>query len=372
MKKYLTNKKKFLIISNSGEYLYSHRNELIKSLKNDFEIFISAPNSKKKFKKYRLTKKYLTRGYRNFFYEINSTYQIYKIIKELKPDLINAISLKVCIIVLILNFFFRIKCIYSITGLGYVFSPNSNNILKILTKFFIKLLDINKNFFIFQNFNDRDFFKSFLNIKDRCFFLPGTGVTKKKEQSIKKNKILHVILPARVLYDKGIIDFINVSQIVAKKVSKVSFDIVGRLDNSNPMKISRQKLSLLLQNKKKIRWLGFKKNTNEIFKNSYLTCFPSYHEGCPRALIESISYGKPVVCYDIPGNRNVVKNNFNGFKVKLHDYHKMANKVIEILLNDKLYKIMSKNCFKLSNNFSHVIINSKFKKIINKITYDKR
>ena len=64
--------------------------------------------------------------------------------------------------------------------------------------------------------------------------------------------------------------------------------------------------------------MGWKKsNLKKIFNEAMLMCFPSYHEGSPRALIEAASNGLPIICYDIPGCRTIVKNEYNGILVKV-------------------------------------------------------
>ena len=107
------------------------------------------------------------------------------------------------------------------------------------------------------------------------------------------------------------------------------------------------------------------------YKSAYLVCFPSYHEGSPRSLIESIGFGLPVVCYDIAGNRNIVKNNINGYRVKLFNYKELANKIIKIMDKEKMYQKMSKNSLKISKNFYHSFIVEKHQRIFQKLLNEK-
>tara|TARA_B100000579_G_scaffold437910_2_gene469859 strand:+ start:1572 stop:2675 length:1104 start_codon:yes stop_codon:yes gene_type:complete len=361
------NKKRILIVSNNSKYLSSHRGKIISYLADKYKVSICSPKSKIYFKKYFCHENFVEGGYNGFFYELKKLFKLIKIIKSDKPDLIYVISIKPCLCILILNFFLRYKVLYSITGLGYIFSDNSNFFLKSLVKFSFKIFNIKKNYFIFQNKYELNFFRNLINIYQKSYLISGTGI----ETKIKKRKInykkLRIILPSRMLYDKGIRDFVNISQIVNRKFKNTFFYLIGGTDKNNPMNIGFYEIKNILKDKNRIEWLGYKKNLNKIFRNAFLTCFPSYHEGSPRTLIESSSYGVPIVCYDIPGNRNIVKNNFNGYRVKIYNYNFLAKKIENIIYDKQLYKQMCKNSIIISKKFNHNLINNKFNKIVSKI-----
>ncbi len=367
--RYILNKKKILIVSNNSKYLFSHRGKIVRSLADKYRVSICSPKSKTYFKKYFCHQNFLESGYKGFFYELKKLFKLLKIIKSDKPDLIYVISIKPCFYILILNFFLRYKVLYSITGLGYIFSNNSSFFLKSLVKLFFKIFNIKKNYFIFQNKYELDFFRKFINIYQKSYLISGTGIETKIKINKKKinYKKLKIILPSRMLYDKGIKDFVNISQIVNRKFKNTFFYLIGGIDKNNPMNIGIYEIKNILKYKSRIEWLGFKNNSNKIFRNTFLTCFPSYHEGSPRALIESCSYGVPIVCYDIPGNRNIVKNNFNGYRVKIYNYNLLAKKIESIIYDKKLYKQMCKNSIIISKKFNHNLINHKFNKIVSKI-----
>ena len=365
-------KKKILILSNSGKSLKSHRKSLIYSFSKKYDILISAPNSNKYFKKINTSKYFINRGYSNLYNELKSLFSIVKEINSFKPDMIISVSLKVCIFLIFINFFYRIKSLHLITGLGYIFSNYSPYMLKIVSKYLIKLLNNKYNYFLFQNNNDRFYFNNHVaNLKNRSFVIEGTGVRTENIKNKNIKNIKNIILPARILFDKGIKDFIYVSKLITSKFKNISFKIIGSLDNNNPTAISKKNLLNMLKNKNSVKWIGYKKNMNNYFKSAYLVCFPSYHEGSPRALIESIAYGLPIVCYDIPGNRGIVKNKLNGYRVKLFNYKELANKISIILNNDKLYKKMTQESLKLSRKFNHKVINEKHHKVLRKLLNDK-
>ena len=77
----------------------------------------------------------------------------------------------------------------------------------------------------------------------------------------------------------------------------------------------------------------------EAIADAHIICFPSYHEGFPKALLEASSVGRPIVAYDIPGCRAIVQNNNNGYLVPLHNEEELYNKVNYLFRNQKLYQV---------------------------------
>ncbi len=361
-------KKKILVLSNSGKYLFSHRQSLINSLSKQYDILISATDANKYFKKKKISKYYMNRGYSGLISEIRCLFAIIKEIKSFKPDILMPVSLKTCIFIIFLNFFFRIKSLYLITGLGFIFSNYSKYILKLIVRYVIKLSNNKYNYFLFQNKSDQNYFqKNIINIKKRSFIIEGTGIKRNSTKIKKIKKTKTIILPSRILYDKGINDFVEISQLVAAKFKNVSFHLIGSLDTINPTAISKKNLFNMLKNKNSVKWIGYKRNMRKYYKSAHLVCFPSYHEGSPRALIEAISFGLPIVCYNISGNRAIVKNKINGYRVKLYNYKELANKILIILNNEKIYKKMSQESLNLTRKFYNKVINEKYHKVLKKL-----
>ena len=59
--------------------------------------------------------------------------------------------------------------------------------------------------------------------------------------------------------------------------------------------------------------------------------------------MESSALGVPVVATDVIGTREVVKDGVTGYLVPLNDYKSFANKMYELLTNEKRWEEFSKN-----------------------------
>lgn len=88
--------------------------------------------------------------------------------------------------------------------------------------------------------------------------------------------------------------------------------------------------------------LDRKEMIDSIFQSD-LSVLTSYKEGKPRALMESSALGVPIVATDVIGTREVVKNGKTGYLVKLNDYESFAEKMYELLTNEKKWAEFSKN-----------------------------
>ena len=106
------------------------------------------------------------------------------------------------------------------------------------------------------------------------------------------------------------------------------------------------------KNRLKIDFLGFRKDVKDIIAASDIICSMSYREGLPRNIMEGMAQGKPFVVTDIRGNRDIIKNNQNGFLVEVNDFKDTANKIEKIIKNKELISKIAENNFIDVNKFS--------------------
>jgi len=92
----------------------------------------------------------------------------------------------------------------------------------------------------------------------------------------------------------------------------------------------------------RVRFLGFRRDIPDLLCASDLLLLTSFHEGLPRAVMEAMAVGKPVVATDIRGNSDLIVDGENGFLVPVHDVEKTTEAVRKLAADRELAARMGK------------------------------
>ena len=94
--------------------------------------------------------------------------------------------------------------------------------------------------------------------------------------------------------------------------------------------------------------LGWKKNVQQAIKKSSIVVLPSYREGLPRSVIEGMAMGRAIITSNVPGCRETVVNNYNGYLVKIKSYKSLMEKMEKLILNKKAINTFGERSRKIS------------------------
>jgi len=279
------------------------------------------------------------RSGRNPFSDFMTIRSLIRIYRTEQPDLIHHVSLKPILYGSIAARFSGISnVINAMTGLGYVFS--SENFFARFIRFLISpllryIFSARKTITIFQNVDDLKTLEDRNLVKhEQAVIIRGSGVDPDIYVPGKNNlDIPQIILVARMLWDKGVGEFVQAAKLLLAKGTTARFILIGETDSENPAAISIEQLKIW-QDEKSIEWWGRRSDVQEILQRSTIACLPSYREGMPKFLLEAASAGLPIVTTDVPGCREVVINDENGYLVPPRNSEALAD-AIEKLLNDK-------------------------------------
>ena len=293
-------------------------------------------------------------GMGSFISEINFIIKIISKITKFNPDIVHGISLKgilfSCIYSLIYN---PKKLICYITGMGYFFTNKLNYYEKLIRYFLLKIiklgLSLKNSILVLENQDDLNYFYKKVKIsKKKIIKIKGTGVDLEKFDYLEKKKKNIVIFPARVLLEKGILEFLAAGNILSKKYSDWKFFIAGTLDykknNKNYTSINYDKFI----NNKNIKFLGYRNDMNNLFNKSSIACLPSYREGFPKSLIEASASGCAIVTTNVPGCREIIRKNINGFLCKVKNTEDLLKYLEKLISNKELRLKFSKNSRKIA------------------------
>lgn len=342
-------KKRILIISNSDWFFLSHRLDIgLEAISKGYEVHIATKFTDKKeiLSNYGFTTHILDmhRSRITLIELIKNFFDILNIIKEVKPNLIHAITIKPVIIGGIASRYFNnIPFIAAISGLGYLFT--SNNFISIVLRNFVKLfykasLSGKLKKVIFQNSSDQEIVKKFCSLKKDDFLLiPGSGVDLDTYKPIKNKKSKKQILFAsRLLRSKGLLQFVESAENL--KNIKYKFLIAGKFDLENPDGISKKEI-YNWEKKQIIKYLGDIKDIRNLIQESDIVVLPSYYgEGLPKILIEAAACGVPVITTDHPGCKDAIIKNKTGLLVPIKDSRAISMAILKLINNKKLMESM--------------------------------
>ena len=146
-----------------------------------------------------------------------------------------------------------------------------------------------------------------------------------------------IVLPARLLKDKGVEEFVSAAKILKARGVDARFALVGDPDLRNPASISPATIAAWVASGSVEHW-GWQPQASmpEIFGQSRVVCLPSYREGLPRALLEAAACGRAIVATDVPGCREVVRHGVNGWLVPPRDAMALASALLEAIERPEL------------------------------------
>ncbi len=245
--------------------------------------------------------------------EFFQVFTFYKVYKEAKVDLVLQYTIKPNIYGSIACGMLGIKAINNVSGLGAVFITESF-ITKVVKKLYKWAFKVPSTVF-FQNNDDRmDFLKYGLLEERKTKLLPGSGVdlSKFKPKEFKKNKSFTFLMVSRLLYDKGIVEFLEAAEKLKYEGLAVKFIICGKTEPEKKKGLTEEEFSVWL-NKDIIEYKGHVDNVYDFIEQADCVVLPSYREGTPRSLLEAAAMGKPIVTTNVPGCREVVIAGYNGF-----------------------------------------------------------
>jgi len=355
---------KISLVSNTDFNLYNFRRGIIEALlEKGYKVYIVCPYGeyveKLKNKGIKYSPIDVDRKGTNPIEDLKLLWQLYRIFKREKFDVVHNFTIKPNIYGNIAAKLAKIPIIRnSVTGLGYVFTGKGlkNNILKRIVVSLYKIAFKFSNKVIFQNMDDLELFKKYKIIdKNRSVLIKSSGVNTEKFslQNVDKAGIEKlydelgisqhcpsaiVTLIARLIWHKGIREFVEAAKILKRKYPDVLFLLVGPIDTGNPAAVSKD----YMEEAEKggvVKYIGKRDDIREILYISDVVTLPSYYrEGIPRVLLEAMSMEKPIVTTNTIGCREVVEEGKNGFLVPVKDSIALAD-AIERLINDEELRI---------------------------------
>lgn len=329
---------KIVLVSNASWTMIKFRLGLMKRLKEfGYEVIVLSPKDKYSKKIEDIGCKFIdinidNKGV-NPINDFKLIYNLYKLYKGLKADLIIHYTVKPNIYGSISSMFSGTKCMSVIPGLGYSFI-NDNTTSKIVKILYKMALKIPKAVWFINEDDRRIFLESNLVNVNKTDMINSEGINTEYFKPLGKksddNKIRFLLI-ARILKDKGVYEYIEAAKIINKKYTNVTFQLLGPIYTLNPSSISKKEVDSW-HNSAIIEYLGQVEDVRNYIADSDCVVLPSYREGKGMTLVESASMEKPIIATNVPGCKDVVDDGVNGYLCKVKNSKDLADK-IEMMLN---------------------------------------
>ncbi|HYB49688.1 MAG TPA: glycosyltransferase family 4 protein [Burkholderiaceae bacterium] len=270
--------------------------------------------------------------------ELATMYELARIYRDFRPDVAHHVALKPVIYgTLAARLTGASRIVNALAGLGFVFQSSSASarVLRPLVQSAMRLtLNLHNGCVIVQNDADRRaLIDRRLTSADRIEIIRGSGVDLAQFVATPEPQGAPiVVLPARMLWDKGVREFVEAARILRAAGAQARFVLVGQPDRQNPHSVTRSQLQAWVH-EGAVEWWGLRLDMPAVLSHSCIVCLPSYHEGLPKVLLEAAACARPIVATDIPGCREIAHAGQNALLVPVGDAPALAH-AIQALLSD--------------------------------------
>ena len=363
-------KEQLIIVGSTAHSLINFRYDLILESSKKYEVTAISKDYdlsvKKKLNKIKVN--YFNFGYKkkSIYNELTSFLNLRKIFKKSLNGKIISYTLRSNIFCGIISLFTKNVIHYPmITGLGNIYLTRNDSTLSylnyIILLIFLKISLINSKKIIFQNYSDKFFFDNSV-IKKKSLVISGSGVNTKKFKILSYPKKITFLMISRIIKNKGIETFLKASKDLKKKYKNINFIFAGKkndyfsLDYESIFKLKKDS---------GVIFLDWKKDVKKILSKSSVFVLLSKREGMSRSILEAMSCGRSIITTNVPGCKETVKNNFNGYKITYNDINELKQSIKKYIDNPNLISRLGKNSRKLAiKKFDVQIVNSKILKFI--------
>lgn len=287
----------------------------------------------------------ISRRGRNPWTEAKAIWALYRLYRSLRPDLVHHVTIKPVLYGGIAARLAGVPAVVSaVSGLGYVFvrhGPASAMLRAIVKAAYRIALHRQGARVIFQNPDDhREFVEQGLVAAKACVLIKGSGVDIGRfAPTPEPAGAPRVVLAARMLWDKGVGEFVEAARLLNKDGVQARFVLVGASDDGNPTAIPSARLRAW-QADGVVEWWDHRTDMPGVLAQAHIVCLPSYREGLPKSLVEAAACARPIVATDVPGCREIARDGENALLVPARDPAALAEALARLIADPGLRRRM--------------------------------
>jgi len=341
---------RILLFANTTWYLYNFRLALASAAREaGHEVVLAGPHDEYAdrirqagFAWYPLE---VSRRGMNPVAEAGAVLRCAALYRRLRPDLVHHFTIKAVVYGSLAARLVGVRCVVnSITGLGYAFvkgGASGRLLRRLAVGLYRAALRAPQTQAIFENQDDMESFVDRRIVRrEKAVVIPGTGVDLAQfRPTAEPTGEPVVVLASRMLWDKGVGEFVEAARHLKRDGVGGRFVLVGTPDPGNPSSIPADQLHAWTA-EGVVEWLGRRDDMPAVYAASSVAVLPSQREGLPRTLVEAAASARPIVASDVPGCRDVVRDGVNGLLVPPGDAAALAAAIGRLLADPQLRRRM--------------------------------
>lgn len=281
------------------------------------------------------------RGGMSVFGEARALLHAFSILRRTRPSVIHAIAIKPILYAGIAAKFLHIPVVGAVSGLGYIYTGTGSGLkgvlrraINIVMRFGLNRRDVS---FIFQNGDDARMVEFAKLDRVSVHRIGGSGVDLSRitMQPHPTGTQTRIGLPARLLRDKGVYEFVEAARILRGRGREATFLLIGDPDPSNPTSVSRAEIDAWVA-KGVVQWIPHTADVASVLATLHIVALPSYREGFPKTLIDAAAAGRASVTSDVPGCRDAIVDGVTGLLCPAMDKGALADAMDRLVLDRAL------------------------------------
>ncbi|KVA06172.1 glycosyltransferase family 4 protein [Burkholderia ubonensis] len=328
---------RIVLVCNTAWAIYTYRHGLIRTLvARGAEVIVAAPRDRTVPLLEQMGCRYVPLSVASKGTspreDLGTLAALYRHYRALRPHLVFHYTIKPNIYGSVAAWLARVPSVAVTTGLGYVFIQKSRaaSIAKRLYRFAFRF----PREVWFLNRDDLATFSDerLLAHPERARLLHGEGVDLEQfaPAPLPAGDAPVFILIGRLLWDKGVREYVEAARIVRAQHPRARFQLLGPLGVDNPSAIGRDDVDAWVR-EGVVEYLGEAHDVRPHIAAADCVVLPSYREGVPRTLMEASAMGRPVVATDVPGCRDVVADGDTGLLCRVRDSASLAERLAQMI-----------------------------------------
>ncbi|MCG3772525.1 MAG: N,N'-diacetylbacillosaminyl-diphospho-undecaprenol alpha-1,3-N-acetylgalactosaminyltransferase [Nitrosomonadaceae bacterium] len=290
---------------------------------------------------FRLIPIMMQREGRNPLRELLTVLELVRVYRRVCPQVVQHVAMKPVLYGSFAAWVTNIPFVINVFGgLGYAFTDRpqeASDLRFILQRGLRWAIALSRSVVVVQNPDDRNVLvREHIAPSSQVRLIAGSGVDVQRFVPVDPpagDPI--VMLAGRMLWDKGVGEFVAAVVRLKERNVRARFVLVGRCDQGNPTAIAEAQIRRWAQDHG-IEWWGHREDIPEVIGRATLVVLPSYREGLPKVLLEAAACGKAVIATDVPGCRDVVQHQKTGLLVPARDPVALADAIARLLGNHEL------------------------------------